>query len=110
MASMFIDDGYTVRRKIEAVPGLYPAVDVVYRPAIAKVRLELATATGRGVDATFAFENDLIAKHLASLNGGPISPEMAGKLVPNLRNAILDLVLGYAGADEVTDAKNSHAG
>ena len=106
--SIFIVDGYTCTKKIEAVRGLHPEVVVVYRPAVAKARIELGMISSSGsVDRVFQFENELLANHVIAVGDTKLTPTLAGQLVPALRGKLLDLVLGYAGSDEEeADVKN----
>lgn len=110
--SLFIDDGYTQTKRIAAVPGLHPECAVVYRPVLAAKRTEYALLVGTGnAEKVTAAENDLLVRQVVSLNGEPlVRRELAGRLIPDLRNKIVNLVLGYSPADEEGDAKNSPSG
>lgn len=108
MDDIFITDGYTATRTIDAVPGLHPALRVVYRPALAPVRLGYRVlAEGRDPEAIAKRENELIAKYVLTINGASVPAEKAATLKPSVRSYLLDLVLGYAAADEEADLKNS---
>lgn len=106
MSELFIDDGYTLTKSLEAAPGLHPAVEVVYRPALSKERHAYATVLGTK-DATRidAFESDLIARHVQALNGSPVPKDRAAKLRPTLQAKLVDLVLSYSPADEAAAGK-----
>ncbi len=106
MSGLFIDDGYTGTKTLPAAPGLYPEVAVQYRPALARVRTEHQFAAQLGAEKVGEFEDRLLAKQVVSVNGEPLDAAKAGRLKPALRAKLLDLVLGYAGADEGADAKN----
>lgn len=110
--SIFIDDGYTLSKEIEAVPGIHPAMSVEYRPALAVKRAELGVVAGRGDAAKITeFENELLAKHIVRYDAGDIGGELkkadAGRMIPTLRNKLISLVLGYEPADEEADLGNS---
>lgn len=109
--SLFIDDGYTRTRHLDAIPGLYPAVVVVYRPALALKRNEHQLAATQGsAEKVTNLESELLARHVITLNEERLTREQAARLVPDLRNKMLNLVLGYMPADEEADAKNSPSG
>lgn len=113
MDELFIQDGYTRTQTLPAVPGLHPEVRVAYRPALARERhayaAKLATRDAAQADQ---HECDLIVRHVAELNGQPPAAwrDKVAKLVPAVRQQLLDLVLGYSAAQEAADAKNSHSG
>jgi len=105
---LFITDGYTLAKKIPAMHGIHPEVSVIYRPAVAKARIELGIIASSGsAERVFQYENDLLASHVITLADQKLTSALAGQLVPTLRGKILDLILGYAGSDEEeSDAKN----
>ncbi len=105
--NLFIDDGYTATKTIEAVPGLHPAASIVYRPALHSRKRLWQHAAGSSAEAQAKADVEVIAEHVVSINGQPLPKEKVGKLWPALTAKILDLVLGYAGSDEeAADAKN----
>lgn len=107
MSAIYIDDGSTVEQSLPGVPGLYPAVDVVYRPALGRKRLDYGKALAAGDPAKLdAFECGLLDDHVVTLNGDPVPKGKAAKIVPTLRAKLLDLVLGYEPAKEAADLKN----
>lgn len=106
MLSIFIDDGYTATKTLPAAPGLHPEVQVQYRPCLGRVRTEHQYAAQTGAEKVAEFEDRLLAKHVTGLNGESIDAAKAGRLKPALRGKLLDLILGYAGEDERSDAKN----
>lgn len=95
-----IDDGFTRKTEIKAQPGFHPAVVVTYRPALARVRHEYQIALksndpGRVAD----FERDLIAEYVRGVDGGAgPTKEEAARCEPNVRAALIDLILSYAPA------------
>lgn len=111
-----IEDGYSVETTIARVPGLYPAVRVRFRPALAEERDEWLLKGQRdfaGRDRT-ARAADIVARHLEQWDvrtraGGEVRPDAATvrKLHPSLLQKLLDLVLGYEPIQEAGDAKNS---
>lgn len=108
MSKLFIDDGYTVTKTLDAAAGLHPAVSVNYRPAIAKARTELAFVSGTTADKVYDAENKLIEKQHVKLDNESVTAATAAKLVPALREKVLALVLGYVGSDEeASDRGNS---
>lgn len=118
--SIFIEDGYTKRKTIEAVEGIHPEVTVEFRPALPKKRLEYSALLNAGaVDRQFDFETDLILKHLVSLDADP-SPfgdpksaqakDRVGRVIPSLRGKLIDAVLGYTPSQDAADQKNLPSG
>lgn len=120
MTDIYIEDGYTLTATIPAVTGIHPAVVVKYRPALPIKRVEHGVVIGTGSAAKVAdLENDLIARHVIGLevaghdhpgDGPAVRKDQAAKMKPTLRNSILNLVLGYTGADEGVDAGNCAGG
>jgi hypothetical protein len=97
MPALFIDDAYTASQTIPARPGFHPAVEVVYRPALAKVRHEYAAACKGSDPAKIdAFEADLVSRHIVTLNDSSIDKAKAGKLHPLVRADLVDLILSFA--------------
>jgi hypothetical protein len=103
---IFIDDGYTLTKTISAEKGLYPKLVVRYRPALAAKRTELAFAQGATVEKLHEKENQLLLDHLVDIAGEKLTQDNVSKLLPDLRQKCLSLILGYEGADEEADAKN----
>ena len=72
-------------------------MEVVYRPAMAKLRHEYAAACKGGDPAKIdTFEADLVGKHVVTLNGTAIDKAKAGKLHPLVRSDLVDLILSFA--------------
>ena len=104
---LFIDDGYTVTSHVPAAAGLHPAAVVVYRPALHKERRQYAAKLDtRNPDAVSQYECDVLARHVVSLNGQPVPRDRVGRVHPALFAKLVDLVFGYAPAEEEADAKN----
>lgn len=105
---LFIPDGYTLSKKIDAVPGLHPAVSVVYRPALNAARRAHQRAAVTGADDYAKADIDLILKHVVTLNGQSIATlkDKLAKMRPAVLGQLLDLILGYTPADEEADLKN----
>ena len=105
MSALFIEDGYTRARKIPARPGMHPAAEVVYRPALDRERKTYAAKAGKGTaEELSGYETDLIAKYVVSLNAAPVSKEQAARIEPNLRADVVDLILSFAPGDAPPDA------
>lgn len=103
---IFIDDGKTVTRTIEAKPGFYPAVTVEYRRALAKKRTEYSVKIGtRNVDIIDEFERTTLLKHIVSLQGEPLDQSKVDRLEPQLRADLLDIVLSYTAEQELSEGK-----
>lgn len=101
--SIYIEDGYTLTKTIEAVPGLHPEVVFTYRAAPGIERNRYSEA--RGADAVTKFEDELIKKYTVDVNGQPLDPR--GQIKPTLRVHFMNLILGYAGSDtHKADVKN----
>jgi hypothetical protein len=107
---LFIDDGYTAAKRIDARPGLHAAADVKYRPALAAKRNEYQARLTGDPGKLSAWEDELLELHVVGLAGEPLKKGSAARLVPALRTDLLNLVLGYAGADEQADLGNSRPG
>ena len=113
MDSVFIEDGYSREVTIPEAPGLYPALSVRYRPALAAERYDYLRAqdvNGREQAARVA---RLLKRHLESWDARrrdgtavEVSEEALARLQPQLLARLLDIVLGYAAAEETADAKN----
>jgi hypothetical protein len=103
---LFIDDGFTLTATIPDRPGFHPAVEVVYRPALAKVRHEYHAAVKTGDPAKLEeFEAAAVARHVVTLAGDP-GPDKAraARLHPLVRGALLDLILSFAPGAVPPDA------
>lgn len=97
MSALFLDDGYTQTQTVPARPGFHPAVEVVYRPALARVRHDYGVLAGAKDAAKIdAFEADLCAKYVVTLNGDPLDKGKAGRLHPLVRADVVDLILSFA--------------
>jgi hypothetical protein len=107
--TLYIEDGYSASKKIEAIPGLHPEVKVLYRPALQAEVKKWQTIVGNPEQQTKA-DFDLIQKHVVSLNGNPIPKEKVHKLNPSIIRQLIDLICSYSPADEEQDAKNSSSG
>lgn len=106
--SIFIEDGYTATKTIPAIGGLTPEVVVRYRPALGVERhRHRATLNGGDAEAIAKSENALFAKYVETVNGAALPAAKVGALKPFLRNALVELILGYTAADEGADVKNS---
>lgn len=112
MSDLFIDDGRTVTDHVPAVPGLHPAVEIVYRPALARERHVYMTKLGsQNPDVIEAYENDLIARHAISVNDVDMKDkDRARRLHPTIRTQLIDLILSYTAAREQAELGNSHTG
>lgn len=101
MSGLFIDDGYTLTKSIEAAPGLHPAVEVVYRPALVKERHAYAVVLGtKDASRIDDYEAELLGRHVQKLNGDSLPKDRAARLRPALQVKLMDLVLSIAPADE----------
>lgn len=110
--SLFIDDGYTETRTIPAVPGLYPEMRVVYRPALDRER-NAWRIKGQSADPAVLDQHltDLIIKYTVSINGQELKDkDKVTRLKPAIRGHLSDLILGYLPADEAKDMGNSPTG
>jgi hypothetical protein len=102
VSAVWIDDGFTLTKALAADPGIHPAVEVVYRPALGRAVLGYKAAARSGdVDRLDRCELDLLAAHVVTLDGDPwpADAKKAARLNPVLRGRLLDLVLSLeAGA------------
>lgn len=105
MELYFPEDGYTARKRCEAIPNVCPEFTVVYRPCLYTERtVHVKETYGLSGDAAAKKHLDLIRKHVAEINGAPIDARLP-KLRPAVTARVLDLVLGYEAEDETADLK-----
>lgn len=107
MSVLIIRDGYTATKSFDAVPGLFPACVVKFRPALSAKRDEYRKALeGKNIEKTSEWRAALVASHVVDFDGSPLTRDDSLRLTPMLYDLILDLVLGYTAADELDDVKN----
>jgi len=102
MSALYIEDGFTLTKTLDAAPGIHPAVDVVYRPALDRARKAYfaATTNTRDLDKIDAAEFDLLTKHVVALDGGAFpGKDRFPRLHPAVRGRLLDLVLSLEAGD-----------
>ena len=125
----FIDDGYTRDFRIDAVPGLHPALSGTFRPVLPDERIRLrVTNLGSRDGGGCAFRTakvleahilDWDAKQIKKKDGGgetyklvmefveaPVKAEWIVKLQADLFSKLENIVLGYEPAEAIADAKN----
>ena len=109
----FIEDGYSRQATILAAPGLHPALSFRFRPALAAVRMDNMAARDLNGTEQALRTGKILEAHIeswdAKLRDGsaaPIKAQQLTRLQPALFAKVLDVVLGYAPADEAADAKN----
>jgi hypothetical protein len=99
--ALFIDDGFTLTDSLPAVPGLHPAAEMVYRPALARERAAYSAKMGaKDPDALDRYENELIARQTVSVNEQPVDKEKARRLHPVVRTRLIDLILSFTAAKQ----------
>ena len=104
MSGLFIDDGFTLTKSIPAAPGIHPAVEVVFRPALDRKRHEYRQAFA-GDPAKFdSWITELLGAQVVKVNGEPLPKGSVAKLNPSLRRQFTDLILGFEPADVPVDA------
>jgi fido (protein-threonine AMPylation protein) len=116
MPSIFVGDGYDLRGKWDAVPGLYPAGSFRYRPAAPSLRFRYGAARDAAEQEQVAC--DIVAKQLIDVTvegdgeARKLDAKHVGQLHAGLFNVIWSYVMGYQGPDVVNgdDAKNSITG
>lgn len=107
---LFIDDGFTRTHDVPAVPGLHPAVRVVFRPVLDRERkaydLKLAS---RDADAIDRYERDLIERQVNEINGEPPAKwkDKLHRLHPTVRATLLNLVFSFTPARQAEAEGNS---
>ncbi|HEY1190382.1 MAG TPA: hypothetical protein VGE74_22300 [Gemmata sp.] len=108
--ALYIDDGYTLTHDLPAVPGLHPAVRIVYRPALDAERKKYdAKLALRDPEALEKHECDLIARHVVQLND-EAPHEFRAKLPrlhPTVRAVALNLVMSFTPAKRAEAEGNS---
>jgi hypothetical protein len=102
--TLFVQDGQTFTGNVPRFPGVHPAVQIKYRPAVNADRVEYNTAP--------PFEKAEVAARIISRQvqtiramkdgvpdgeGYRVDVPQAMKLHAALSGAVLDLVLGFAG-------------
>jgi hypothetical protein len=101
MDPLFLDDGFNRPHHVPAVPGLHPAVDAVFRPALSRERTAYAAALApNDPDRVDKYECDLLARHVLEINGRPAA-EWKGRLAklhPAVKANLVNVVLGYSAA------------
>jgi hypothetical protein len=101
MDPLFLDDGFTRTHRLPAAPGLHPAAEVVFRPALAKERTAYVAALNTNdPDKVDRHECDLIAKYVLKIDDrGPDDwKHRLPRLHPSVKAALVNVVLGYAPA------------
>lgn len=109
--SIFIGDGYDLTKSISGRTGVYPKLEIKYRPALDRKVMEYWSQvdTSKGHDAPNdparldAWLTDLIASNVASINGESLDKAKAAKLLPEIRTILRMLVLSQADADAPCD-------
>lgn len=102
---LFIDDGQTLTRTIEAIAGQHGKAVIEYRAAGYGEFVVWNRAAAQGGAAVEKYAAELFAKHLVSINGTALPT--GKKLRPLLADKIVDSILGYVGSDEErADSKN----
>ena len=111
--SIFIADGYTLKGRVPAAPGLYPAVEFTYRPATHGAFAEVANAAPADREDVVC---RVLCKHLVDLRvegdgqAVKLNAAQAAKLHRGLFQALFDTVMGYAGPDVGAMEGNSSPG
>lgn len=106
---LWIDDGFSRKHSIPAAPGLHPAVEVLFRPALDRERREYeAKLAGRSPEAIDKYRTDLIARYVLEVNGEPMHAvkDKLTRLHPAVRSALVDVVLSFDPAQELAALKN----
>lgn len=100
-----INDGYTLKGKIEGRPGLYPEIHFTYRPAVPPRVQQYIAASKGNADAAFANDIKMLVEHLREWDlkdsdGLPVPlDEKVFRIRPGFYPAIggfLDFICGYA--------------
>lgn len=115
MDPLFIEDGYTRTHDIAAVPGLHPALTVVYRPVLDRERKNYdRILAGRDPDALEKYECDVISKQVTELTlGGKAVEEWRAKLTrmhPTVRTILMNLIFSFTPAKRIEAEGNSSGG
>lgn len=106
--ALYIEDGFTLTDVVPAVPGLHPAAELVYRPALARERgVYSAKMAAKDADALDKYENELIVAYTVSVNDGKLDKEKARRLHPVVRSRLLDLILSFTAARQAQTEGNS---
>lgn len=103
----FVSDGYDFTAVVARVPGIYPRVEMTYRPASPDEKYRFQKAAIE-TEKRAAVQAELVAKHVSEWSiGDKPTKEKAMKLQPALFEQIVAIITGYAGtAEEETDRKN----
>lgn len=105
---LWISDGYSLQKTLEAIPGLHSKITVVYRPALNLARREHQRASLASAAEYARADIDLILKHVKTINGEPVVTmrDRLPTMKPAILGQLIDLILGYSPADEESDLKN----
>lgn len=110
----FVPDGFTLKGRVPAVPGLYPAALFTYRPATPGLSFELSTADpGQRAEVAARILCRQLVELRAEGQDGPavrLTPDQAMRLHRGLFQELFDTVMGYRGPDVGEMEKNSSAG
>ena len=108
--TVIIEDGFTLTDHMPAAPGLHPAVELVYRPALARERnVYQAKLSSKDPEAIDRYENELIARQAVTANGVELrdNKDRARRLHPAIRLRLIDLILSLTPAAEAATEGNS---
>ena len=115
MPSVFINDGFSLKGKIEAVPGLFPSCEFSYRAGAPEVRLSVEMAAT--LQARIEAESKIIADHYLGFHAvnddGSLEPivlkqDTIKRLHPAIFRTLVNHILGYVGPSVESEAKKSH--
>jgi hypothetical protein len=108
MPSIFIPDGFTLRKRVPAHPaGLYPPVRLAYRPPGPDIRFEYQETSGAGGPARLDASARIICRQVVEFavddgsNAAPLKlfPEQVKKWHADLFMAVFNAVMGFTDAD-----------
>lgn len=97
MASIWINDGYTLDGVIPGRVGLYPETPFVYRPALAEHVHAYLMADRSTPPKRLAADLKFLAEHLVSVgdHGGPLQPDELRRVHHSALTAMVNAVTGY---------------
>jgi hypothetical protein len=103
---LFIHDGWTCKGRVDAVPGLHPAVEFTYRPATPRQRYEFQLAeAARKVDVAC----DLLCRLLVSVRVAgddkefQLQPAQAAQLPADVFSAMFDMAMCFVAPNVTTE-------
>lgn len=112
--SAFINDSFTFAGRVDATPGLHPAVKFTYRSGgmPARIALESATGTAKQLDTEAKILRDHLKTFVVIHDDGSeeafaLTESQTVSLQPAIFRGILNRILGYIGPSLESEGNGS---